>query len=48
VPQVTQPIFTVGGLKSNVNLEKPTIQTAFREVSDALVQYRRVREIRTP
>jgi hypothetical protein len=48
MPQVTQPIFTAGGLKSNVNLEKPTIQPAFRERSDAQVQYRRVREIRTP
>jgi multidrug efflux system outer membrane protein len=57
IPQLTQPIFTAGRLKSNVNFEKAqreyalaqyqqTIQTAFREVSDALVQYRRVREIR--
>ena len=58
VPQITQPIFTAGRLKSNVNFEKAqreyalaqyqqTIRTAFGEVSDALVQYRRVREIRT-
>jgi multidrug efflux system outer membrane protein len=57
VPQLAQPVFTAGRLKSNVNFEKAqreyalaqyqqTIQTAFREVSDALVQYRRVREIR--
>jgi multidrug efflux system outer membrane protein len=58
VPQITQPIFTAGRLKSNVKLAKAqqefalvqyqqTIQTAFREVSDALVQYRKVKEIRT-
>jgi multidrug efflux system outer membrane protein len=58
IPQVTQPIFTAGRLKSNVNYEKAqreyalaqyqqTIQTAFGDVSNALVQYRRVREIRT-
>lgn len=57
IPQVTQPIFTAGQLKSNVNFEKAqrefalaqyqqTIQTAFSDVSNALVQYRRVREIR--
>ncbi len=57
-PQLTQPIFTAGRLKSNVNFEKAqrefavaqyqqTIQTAFSDVSNALVQYRRVREIRT-
>ena len=58
IPQLTQPIFTAGRLKSNVNFEKAqreyalaqyqqTIQTAFSDVSNALVQYRRVREIRT-
>lgn len=58
VPQITQPIFTAGRLKSNVKFAKAqqelalaqyqqTIQTAFRDVSDALVQYRKVREIRT-
>jgi multidrug efflux system outer membrane protein len=58
IPQVTQPIFTAGRLKSNVNFEKAqreyalaqyqqTIQTAFSDVSNALVQYRRIREIRT-
>jgi outer membrane protein, multidrug efflux system len=57
-PQLTQPIFTAGRLKSNVKFAKAeqdlalvqyqqTIQTAFREVSDALVQYRKVKEIRT-
>ena len=57
VPQVTQPIFTAGRLKSNVDFQKAqrelavaqyqqTIQTAFTEVSNSLSQYRRVREIR--
>jgi outer membrane protein, multidrug efflux system len=57
VPQVTQPLFTGGQIKSNVKLAEAqrqialvqyemAIQTAFREVSDALVQQRRVREIR--
>ena len=57
VPQVTQPIFTGGRLKSNVKFARAqqelalvayqqTIQNSFREVSDALVQYRKVREIR--
>jgi len=58
VPQLTQPIFTGGRLKSNVKFARAqqelavvqyqqAIQTAFREVSDSLVQYRKVREIRT-
>jgi outer membrane protein, multidrug efflux system len=58
VPQVTQPIFTAGRITSQVRLTEAqqqealihyeqTIQTAFREVSDALVQSRRVTEIRT-
>jgi len=57
VPQITQPIFTAGRLKSNVNFQKSqrefaivqyqqTIQTAFSEVSNGLSQYKRVREIR--
>jgi multidrug efflux system outer membrane protein len=57
VPQITQPIFTAGRLKSNVKFARAeqelaliryqqTIHTAFREVSDALVHYRKVREIR--
>jgi outer membrane protein, multidrug efflux system len=58
VPQVAQPIFTAGRIKSNVRLAEAqqqialvqyekTIQTAFREVSDALVEYRKVKEIRS-
>jgi len=58
IPQVSQPIFTAGRLKSNVKLARAqqqsalvqyesAVQTAFREVSDALVQYRKVKEIRT-
>ena len=56
-PQVTQPIFTAGRLKSNVKLNKAqqesaivgyqsTVQGAFREVSDALIAYRKNREVR--
>jgi multidrug efflux system outer membrane protein len=56
-PQLTQPIFTAGRLKSNVRLAEAqqkialvqyerSIQTAIREVSDSLVQYQKVREIR--
>ena len=56
-PQVTQPIFNAGRLRSNVRLAtaqqelalidyQRVIQTAFREVSDSLIQYRKVREIR--
>lgn len=56
-PQVTQPVFTAGRIKSNVrftqaqreifliNYER-TIQNAFREVSDSLIAYRKVREVR--
>ena len=57
VPQVSQPIFTGGRLRSNVKLAESqkqlalvqyerAIRSAFREVSDALVQYRRNREVR--
>ena len=57
VPQLTQPIFTAGRLKSNVKFARAqedlalvqyqqTIQNAFREVSDALIQYRKVKQIR--
>ncbi len=57
VPQVTQPIFTAGRLKSNVRLAEAqrehalieyqrTIQTAFTEVSNALIAHQRVRESR--
>src|SRR6266404_4233346 len=57
VPQVSQPIFTAGRLKSNVKLAKAqresaliqyekTIQTAFTDVSNALIAHQRVRESR--
>jgi outer membrane protein, multidrug efflux system len=57
VPQVTQPIFNAGRIKSNVRLAtaqqeialiqyERVIQTAFREVSDALIRYQKEREIR--
>ena len=57
LPQIAQPIFTGGRLKSNVKSARAqqelalvqyqaTIQNAFREVSDSLVEYQRVREIR--
>jgi len=57
-PQIAQPLFTGGRLKSDVKFAKAqrelaivqyqqTIQNAFREVSDALIQYQKVREIRT-
>ena len=57
VPQVTQPIFTAGRLGSNVRLAEAhqqialvqyerAIHGAFRDVSDALIQYQKVREIR--
>lgn len=56
-PQVTQPIFNAGRIKSNVRLARAqeqialiqyerAIQTAFREVSDTLIQYQKAREIR--
>jgi NodT family efflux transporter outer membrane factor (OMF) lipoprotein len=56
-PQVTQPIFTAGRIKSNVKLAQAeresaliryerTIQTAFTEVSNALIAHQRVRESR--
>jgi multidrug efflux system outer membrane protein len=55
---VTQPIFTGGRLKSNVRFTQAqrdlflvdyerTIQNAFLEVSDSLIAYRKVREVRT-
>ena len=57
VPQVAQPIFTGGRLKSNVRFTQAqrdlvlieyerTIQNAFREVSDSLIAYRKSREVR--
>ena len=56
--QVTQPIFTGGRLKSNVRFTQAqrdfllidyqkTIQGAFREVSDSLIAYQKVKEVRT-
>ena len=57
LPEVSQPIFTGGRLKSNVRLSQAqrefllvdyqrTVQGAFREVSDALIAYEKVREVR--
>jgi NodT family efflux transporter outer membrane factor (OMF) lipoprotein len=57
VPQISQPIFTAGRLKSTVRLAEAqqqgaliqyekTIQTAFTEVSNALIAHQRVRESR--
>ncbi|HEY4359552.1 MAG TPA: efflux transporter outer membrane subunit [Bryobacteraceae bacterium] len=57
IPQVSQPIFTAGRLKSGVKLAEAerdseliqyekTIQTAFSEVSDALIAHQRTRESR--
>jgi multidrug efflux system outer membrane protein len=56
-PQVSQPIFTAGRLKSNVRLAQAeyeetrvayekSIRTAFQEVSDALIAHQRTRESR--
>ena len=56
-PQITQPIFTAGRLKSNVRLAEAeherllvqyekTIQTAFTETSDALIAHQRFHESR--
>jgi NodT family efflux transporter outer membrane factor (OMF) lipoprotein len=57
IPQATQPIFTAGRLKNNVRLAEAerdqaliqyekTIQTAFTEVSNALIAHQRVHESR--
>jgi multidrug efflux system outer membrane protein len=57
VPQLTQPIFTAGRLKNSVRLTQAqrdqalvqyqkVIQTAFTEVSNALIAHQRVRESR--
>ncbi len=57
IPQISQPIFTAGRLKSNVKLTEAerdsaliqyekTIQTAFSEVSNALIAHQRTRESR--
>jgi NodT family efflux transporter outer membrane factor (OMF) lipoprotein len=56
-PQVSQPIFTAGRLKSNVKLAEAeresavihyqkAIQTAFAEVSNSLIAHQKVRESR--
>ena len=58
IPGATVPIFTAGRLRSNVRLTEAeqrealisyqrTIQNAFREVSDALIAYRKTAEQRT-
>jgi multidrug efflux system outer membrane protein len=57
VPQVAQPVFTAGRLKAGVQFAQAereqalvqyekTIQTAFTEVSNALIAHQRVRESR--
>ena len=57
VPQITQPIFTAGRIPSQVEFAEAqqrsalaqyegAIQSAFRDVSDALIQYQKIREIR--
>jgi outer membrane protein, multidrug efflux system len=57
VPQVSQPVFRAGALKSGVKLAEAehtsaliqyekAIQTAFTEVSDALIAHQRTRESR--
>ncbi len=57
-PSLTQPIFTAGRLRSNVRLAEAqqqeavlsyqqTIQGAFRDVSDALIAYRKTHEFLT-
>ena len=56
VPEVSQPIFTGGRLKNNVRLTKAerdfllvdyqkTIEGAFREVSDSLIAYQKIKEV---
>jgi multidrug efflux system outer membrane protein len=58
IPQLAQPIFTGGRLKSNVRLTQAqrdlflnsyerTVQSAFREVNDSLIARRKVQEVRT-
>jgi multidrug efflux system outer membrane protein len=57
VPQVTQPVFTAGRIKGGVRSAEANfdlalveyeraIQNGFREVSDALISYQKVRETR--
>ncbi|HET6647735.1 MAG TPA: efflux transporter outer membrane subunit [Pyrinomonadaceae bacterium] len=58
LPQVAQPLFTGGRLKSTVRFTQAqrdvfvvnyqrTVQNAFREVSDSLIAHRKVKEVRT-
>ena len=58
IPQITQPIFEGGRLTSRVELAEAqqrsalaqyegAVQAGFRDVSNALVQFQRVKEIRT-
>jgi outer membrane protein, multidrug efflux system len=57
MPQLTQPIYTAGRITSGVELTEAeqrsalaqyegAIQTGFRDVSDALIAYQKVREVR--
>jgi len=57
IPQITQPIFAGGRITSGVELAEAqqrsalaqyekAIQTGFHDVSDALIQYEKVREVR--
>jgi multidrug efflux system outer membrane protein len=57
VPAISQPVFAAGGLKANMRLAQAerdaalvqyekAIQTAFTDVSNALIAHRRVRESR--
>ena len=57
IPQITQPIFTAGRIPSQVEFAEAqqrsalaqyenAIQSAFRDVSDALIQYQKIREVR--
>jgi len=57
IPQVTQPIFAGGRITSGVDLAEAqqrsalaqyegAVQAGFRDVSDALVQFQRIKEIR--
>jgi NodT family efflux transporter outer membrane factor (OMF) lipoprotein len=57
MPQLTQPIYTAGRITSGVELTEAeqrsalaqyekAIQTGFRDVSDALIAYQKIREVR--
>ena len=58
IPQITQPIFEGGRITSGVELAEAqqrsalaqyegAVQAGFRDVSNALVQYQRIKEVRT-